>query len=86
LTQTGFVLGTMSYCAPEQFRNASQVDIRADIYSLGCTLYHLLTSRPPYGQRKTIPEIMAAHETEPFPCLTEARPDAPARSMPCWNA
>src|SRR5207248_3410405 len=41
VTEHGLVLGTMSYCAPEQIQNASQVDIRADIYSLGCTLYHL---------------------------------------------
>lgn len=78
LTQTGLVLGTMSYCAPEQFRDASHVDIRADIYSLGCTLYHLLTGKSPYSQRKTVTEIMQAHLHEPFPNLTEALPDAPA--------
>jgi hypothetical protein len=77
LTQTGLVLGTMSYCAPEQFRDASHVDIRADIYSLGCTLYHLLTGKSPYWQRKTLAEVMQAHLHEPFPSLTEARPDAP---------
>ena len=78
LTQTGLVLGTMSYCAPEQFRDASHVDIRADIYSLGCTLYHLLTGKSPYWQRKTFAEIMQAHLHEPFPNLAEALPDAPA--------
>src|SRR4051812_26655459 len=77
LTQAGLVLGTMSYCAPEQFRDASNVDIRADIYSLGCTLYHLLTGKAPYWQRKTFAEIMQAHLHDPFPSLTEARPDAP---------
>jgi tRNA A-37 threonylcarbamoyl transferase component Bud32 len=78
LTQTGLVLGTMSYCAPEQFRDASHVDIRADIYSLGCTLYHLLTGKSPYWQRKTFAEIVQAHLHEPFPSLAEALPDAPA--------
>jgi serine/threonine protein kinase len=78
LTQSGFVLGTMSYCAPEQFRDASHVDIRADIYSLGCTLYHLLTGKAPYWQKKTFPEIVEAHLHDPFPSLREARPDAPA--------
>jgi len=78
LTRTGFVLGTMSYCAPEQFRDASHVDIRADIYSLGCTLYHLIAGKAPYWQRKTVTEIMQAHLHEPFPSLTEARPEAPA--------
>jgi serine/threonine protein kinase len=78
LTQTGLVLGTMSYCAPEQFRDASKVDIRADIYSLGCTLYHLLTGKSPYWQRKTFAEVVQAHLHEPFPSLLEALPDAPA--------
>ena len=77
LTQTGLVLGTMSYCAPEQFRDASHVDIRADIYSLGCTFYHLLTSKSPYWQRKTFAEVMEAHLQEPFPSLAAALPDAP---------
>jgi serine/threonine protein kinase len=78
LTQTGLILGTMSYCAPEQFRDASHVDIRADIYSLGCTLYLLLTGKSPYWQRKTFAELMQAHLHEPFPSLAEALPDAPA--------
>ncbi len=76
LTKTGLVLGTMSYCAPEQFRDASHVDIRADIYSLGCTLYHLLTGKPPYSERKSFAEVVEAHLHEPFPGLAEA-PDAP---------
>jgi serine/threonine protein kinase len=78
LTQTGLVLGTMRYCAPEQFRDASRVDIRADIYSLGCTLYHLLTGKPPYSQRTTLAEVVQAHLHEPFPSLGEAPPSAPA--------
>jgi hypothetical protein len=78
LTQTGLVLGTMSYCAPEQIRDASHVDIRADIYSLGCTLFHLLTGKSPYWQRKTFAEVVQAHLNEPFPSLADALPDAPA--------
>jgi serine/threonine protein kinase len=78
LTQTGLVLGTMSYCGPEQFRDASHVDIRADIYSLGCTLYHMIVGKSPYWQRKTLAEIMEAQLHEPLPKLSEWRPDAPA--------
>ena len=78
LTRTGLVMGTMRYCAPEQFRDASRVDIRADIYSLGCTLFHLLTGKPPYSQRTTVAEVVQAHLNEPFPDLAEELPDAPA--------
>ena len=78
LTRTGLVMGTMRYCAPEQFRDASRVDIRADIYSLGCTLFHLLTGKPPYSERTTVAEVVQAHLNEPFPGLAEALPDAPA--------
>jgi len=67
LTQAGIVMGTTSYCAPEQFRDASHVDIRADIYGLGCTLYHLLTGQAPYSPRRTFAEIMQAHLHEPSP-------------------
>jgi len=78
LTHTGLVLGTMTYCAPEQFRDASTVDIRADIYSLGCTLYHLIAGKSPYCERKTFAGIVQAHLNEPFPSLGEAMADAPA--------
>ncbi len=78
LTQSGALMGTMSFCAPEQIRNPSKVDLRADLYSLGCTLYKLLTGKAPYGSCQTMAEVVHAHLEEPFPRLCEIRRDAPA--------
>ncbi len=50
LTQAGSVIGTPDFIAPEQAINASTVDHRADLYSLGCTFYYLLTGSAPYGE------------------------------------
>jgi serine/threonine-protein kinase len=48
LTATGLVVGTPLYCSPEQVRGDKKIDIRSDLYSLGCTLYHALCGRPPF--------------------------------------
>lgn len=66
LNSTGFAMsmGTPAYMAPEQARDATRVDGRADIYSLGCTLYDLLTGRPPFSG-KTAMELMTKHAAEP---------------------
>ncbi|MGH9676416.1 MAG: serine/threonine-protein kinase, partial [Candidatus Acidiferrum sp.] len=64
VTDVGVAMGTPAYMAPEQGRNAAAVDHRADIYSLGCTLYVMLTGRPPF-QGKSALEVMTKHLTEP---------------------
>jgi hypothetical protein len=64
VTTVGAAMGTPLYMAPEQGRNAAAVDQRADIYSLGCTLYVMLTGRPPFTG-KTPLEVMTKHLTEP---------------------
>ena len=48
------MLGTPDYIAPEQIRDAQQADIRADIYSLGCTLYYLLSGGPPFRGSESV--------------------------------
>jgi serine/threonine protein kinase len=64
ITRANVAMGTPAFMAPEQARDAARVDARADIYSLGCTLYDLVTGRPPFEGR-TVMEIMTKHQTEP---------------------
>ncbi|MFH1268421.1 MAG: serine/threonine-protein kinase, partial [Planctomycetota bacterium] len=78
LTQSGQVMGTYDYMAPEQAQDTHSADHRADIYSLGCTLFRLLTGRKPYV-RDTHVQVLLAHCQEPVPSLCEVREDMPPR-------
>jgi serine/threonine-protein kinase len=75
LTAKGFVVGTADYIAPEQAKG-EPLDERADVYSLGCSLYHLLTGRPPYRATGTevqrYVEIMQSHVSAAVPDPREA--------------
>lgn len=79
LTSTGQIMGTLDYMAPEQADDTHAVDIRADIYSLGCTLYALLAGEPPFGgQQFTTPvRKLAAHMQKPVPPIRDKRDDVP---------
>src|ERR1019366_3659838 len=66
LTQTGQAIGTPHYISPEQIRGQRDIDSRADIYSLGATLYHLLTGPTPYPGSSG-PIVMSMHLVEPLP-------------------
>jgi hypothetical protein len=76
LTGAGAVMGTADYIAPGQARDAHLADGRSDIYSLGCTLYHLLTEQPPFP-KGTTREKLQLHSTN-FPLwLRDVRPEIP---------
>jgi WD40 repeat protein len=63
---SGRMLGSPDYMAPEQAKDAHSADIRADIYSLGCTLYHLLTGLPPFPGRSAVEKLSAHLEKTPL--------------------
>ena len=72
--EKGLLIGTADYIAPEQARDATLVDIRADIYSLGCVFYYLLTGAPPFSGPSLMQKLMQ-HQDEPPPSVQALRPD-----------
>jgi serine/threonine protein kinase len=75
LTAAGQMMGTPLYMAPEQALDAAAADIRADIYSLGCTLFFLLTGKPPFSGGAL--EVLRKHREEEPPRPQELRPEMP---------
>jgi serine/threonine protein kinase len=73
----GGVIGTADYMSPEQARNAQTVDIRGDVYSLGCTLYFLLTGQPPFPDGTLMQKLMAHQHHDPVP-VDRFREDVPS--------
>jgi serine/threonine protein kinase len=76
LTRVGALLGTPDFIAPEQAKDARNVDIRADLYSLGCTFYFLLTGQPPFPNLTDVQKILK-HQTEWPVGIDELRPHVP---------
>jgi tRNA A-37 threonylcarbamoyl transferase component Bud32 len=80
LTAKGMLLGTADYLAPEQWEHAHAADTRGDIYSLGCTLYHLIAGRPPFAGAtcQSLLQKMRAHLNVPPPPVEQFCPQVPA--------
>jgi WD40 repeat protein/serine/threonine protein kinase len=76
LTQDGHVVGTPDYLPPEQARDSHSVDVRADIYSLGCTLYQMLTGSVPFPGGSPMEKVFKHQLEEPTP-IEQRRPDLP---------
>jgi len=79
--EDGSIMGSIFFMAPEQFER-SPVDIRTDLYSLGCVYYFALTQNYPF-QGETAPEVMSSHLYHSFIPLAQLRPDLP-KFIPQW--
>ena len=79
VTRAGSFLGTVDYCSPEQIRG-EPLDGRADVYSLGCVLYHCLSGEPPYARESEI-AVLQAHLNDPPPSLAPDLDGLFARAM-----
>lgn len=80
LTSSGTTLGTFDYIAPEQARDPRLADVRSDIYSLGCTLYFLLTGQPPFPGGTVLQKLLQ-HQTEEPVDIRRIRGDVPEGLM-----
>ncbi len=74
VTRAGTTVGTVDYLAPEQARDSASADIRSDIYSLGCTLYHMLAGQPPFPEGG-LGERILKHLEAPPPDVRRFNPD-----------
>ncbi len=77
LTTVGHLMGTLPYMAREQLNDARNVDHRTDLYSLGASLYRILTGKPPYGSAENLARTISQISTLDCPSIAEIRTDLP---------
>jgi serine/threonine-protein kinase len=77
-TESGMSVGTPNYISPEQARGDTDIDIRSDIYSLGATLFHMVTGRPPFSGSAAV--VMMKHISEEAPVASQVNPDLSEQS------
>ncbi len=80
LTQSMHILGTVAYMSPEQSRSPLTSDRRSDVYSLGCTLYFLLTGKPPYSGSTAL-DVLFSHDRDPIPEVTDSNGSIDAETV-----
>jgi eukaryotic-like serine/threonine-protein kinase len=73
LTQPNITVGTPHYIAPEQAQDPRNIDGRADLYATGCTLFHMITGRPPFSGSSPV-KVILSHIKSPLPDILELRP------------
>lgn len=76
LTASGVTLGTFDYISPEQARDPRNTDVRSDLYSLGCTLYFMLTGQPPFPEGTVLQKLLS-HSSEEPEDMRQLRPELP---------
>jgi serine/threonine protein kinase len=78
LTASGVMLGTFDYISPEQARDPRVADVRSDLYSLGCTLFYMLTGQPPFPEGTALQKVLR-HSTDEPPDVRQFRPELGTR-------
>lgn len=84
ITRAGTTVGTVDYMAPEQARDSKSADVRSDIYSLGCTWYHMLTAEPPFPEG-SLTNKLRAHAQVPLPDPRLKNPQVPEAVLAILN-
>jgi serine/threonine-protein kinase len=73
LTQTNMMVGSPDYIAPEQAQNPRNIDCRADLYAIGCTLFHMITGKPPFSDPSPV-KVILSHIKSPVPDILKLCP------------